>query len=122
MDFWHVTNDFLNTTSLNEKTKKEMMNRIHTFSIQLNDTITLYPIGTEKVNQKTYDAITIGLKESVRRAKISLAHNKKHSKPFTGYWKFLADVLKEDAQVLKDEHLQNAIQIFETSVSTIKLK
>lgn len=121
MDFWYVTNDYLKTTTLSEKTKKEMMIRIHDFSIQLRETFDLYLNENKKSNQKIYDEITAGLKESVRRAKISMARNKAENKTFAGYWKFLANVLKEDSVLLKDESLQNAIHTFEQNVNTIEV-
>lgn len=121
MDIWFVTNDYLQTTKLNEETKKEVMIRIHNFSIQLRDTIELYPSKNKKVNQKVYQQIELGLKESVRRAKISMALNKVHNRTFALYWKYLATVLKQDAGLLKDEYLKNAVQTFEKSVSTIKV-
>ena len=119
MDFWHVTNDYLKTTSLNEQTKKEVMIRIHNFSIHLNETIALYPTGKKKINQRTYDTITAGLKESVRRAKISLALNHSFKKPFIAYWKYLSGVLVSDATLINDENLLNTVYHFEYFVSTI---
>lgn len=121
MDFWHVTNDYLKTTLLDEEVKKELMIRINDYSIQMHNTIALYPMKNKKANKETYDAITSGLKESVRRAKISMALNQSHLEPFGAYWKFLVGILKNDTALLKDEHLQNAITHFENSVNTIKV-
>jgi hypothetical protein len=120
MDLWNVTNDYLNTTSLGEKTKKEIMIRIHDFSFQLHSTIELYPTGDKKASAKTYDEIAAGLKETVRRAKISLALNQTFGKIFAAYWKFLSDVLKQDALLLKDEKLQNILLEFERNINTMK--
>lgn len=117
MDIWFVTNDYIQTTKLNEETKKEVMIRIHNFSIQLRDTFELYP----SKNKKVYKQIELGLKESVRRAKISVALNKAHNKTFVFYWRYLATVLKQDAILLKDEHLQNAVQVFEKCVRAIEI-
>jgi hypothetical protein len=120
MDFWHVTNDYLNTTSLGKETKSEIMIRIHDFSLQLNHTIGLYPTGNKKASGKTYDDIAAGLKETLRRAKISLARNQTYGKVFIAYWKYLCDVLKQDALLLKDEKLQDILSDFEQNISTMK--
>jgi hypothetical protein len=122
MDFWHVTNDYLKTIDLNDKERKEIMIRVHGFSIHLHGTIAFYPIGNKNIKQKTYTTIENGLRESLRRAKISLSLNKKSGKVFGAYWLFLAKVLLEDARILKDVELENVIRNFETAAKAIQVK
>lgn len=120
MDLWNVTDAYLNTIRLGEKTKRDIMIRIHDFSFHLHSTIKLYPTEGKKPSPKIYDEIAAGLKETLRRAKISLAHNKEFGKIFIAYWKYLCGVLKQDALLLKDENLQSILLDFEQNISTMK--
>lgn len=122
MDFHRITSRYLHTTSLNEKSKTELAIRIHNFVFPVQQTIIKYKLGKAKQNPKTYHEIETDLKETLRRAKISLALSNKHSKLFVGYWKFLADVLKEDAAHLKDEQLKNTMKEFEKYTLTLQVK
>ena len=121
IDFYNLTARYLKTVSLNDKSKTELAIRIHDYSFPIHQTVLKYKLG-KKQNPKIYTEIETGLKETLRRVKISLALNNKHSKLFVGYWKFLADVLQEDAAHLKDEHLQNNIREFEKNTLTLKVK
>ncbi len=119
MDIYYVTDDFVREKSLDKKTRHEVMVRIHDFSIHLADTFSLYT-ASKKPTEKTYHQIETGLKEVVRRAKISLALNKKHVKYFVDYWPSLAGVLQRDAHLLKDQRLQGIIEGFEKRTHEIK--
>ena len=121
MDINYVTQHFLLPKKLDKKTKHEIAVRIHNFSLSLHDTIKLYPIG-KKATGNTYDKMEAGFKETLRRVKISLALDKKHSKYLVDYWPFLAGVLKNDARLLKDERLQNMINDFEKKTQALEVK
>ena len=122
MDFHRITSRYVSTTTLNEKSKKDLMIRIHDYVFPVQEAIKKYPLGKVKQKPKTYNEIETGLKETLRRVKISLALNNKNSKLFVGYWKFLADVLQEDAALLKDEQLQSTMKEFEKNALTLKTK
>lgn len=122
MDFHRITSRYVNTTSLNEKSKTELAIRIHDYVFPVQEAISKYALDKTKQNPTTYNEIETGLKETLRRVKISLALNDKQSKLFVGYWKFLADVLQQDATLLKDEHLQSTMQEFEKNTLTLEVK
>lgn len=122
MDIWHVTNDYLKTTSLDQEEKKEIMIRIHDFSLHLQNIINLYPLENKKHDAQTYQAIESALKEMLRRAKISMSRNQRFNSIFAGYWKFLAAILKNESVILNDEKLDDVFQNFDKAVDTIQVK
>ncbi|MDP3146023.1 MAG: hypothetical protein Q8T03_13420 [Bacteroidota bacterium] len=118
MDLWHITNDYLKTSSLDQEEKKEVMVRIHEFSLHLQNTIALYPLQNEIKDEQLYNSIASSLKELLRRAKISMARNSRFNDEFRGYWKFLAEVIKNEALLLQDEKLEDVFLNFETATTT----
>ena len=122
MDFHHQTFSYLNTIKLNEKSKTGLAIRIHDYVFPMQEAILMYSHNKIKQVPKTYQVIESGLKETLRRVKISLALNNNQSKLFIGYWKFLVNVFRMDAIQLKDEQLQMIIDGFEKNVSLLKVK
>jgi len=120
MDWWHVSNDYLTTTELNQEDKKEVMMRIHDFALHLQNTITLYPLTKKEKDTHTYESIESGLKESIRRAKISMARNSRFNNVFAGYWKFLATVLQNESIILNDEKLKNVFINFDKTTDALQ--
>lgn len=122
MDFHQLTFCYLDTTPLKGESKISLAVRIHDYVSPMQDAILNYGFSKTKQAPKTYEVIESGMKETLRRAKISLALNDNQSKFFIGYWKFLAGILHEDANRLKDEQLQGAIRKFEQNVLSLKVK
>jgi len=120
MDFHHVTFRYLNTTSLKGQAKTSLAVRIHDYVFPMQEAVMQYQLKKSKQSPQTYAAIESGLKEAVRRAKISLALKDNNNKLFIGYWKYVANVYREDAVLLKDSALENCIQNFEQYVQTMK--
>jgi len=121
MDWWHVTNDYLKTTSLTQDEKKEVMIRIHDFSLHLQNTILHYSAEIKQHNMQTYESIESGLKETLRRAKISMARNHRFNNVFAGYWKFLAEVLKNESEILNDDKLKTVFLNFDKTVDALQV-
>lgn len=122
MDFHHVTFRYLLTTPLKGETRTSLAVRIHDYVLPMQVAISKYELKKGKQKPETYNTIESGLKEAVRRAKMSLAVTDNNNELFIGYWKYLATVYREDAHILKDAALENCIQNFEEYVLTMKSK
>ncbi|MCC6837240.1 MAG: hypothetical protein IT234_01765 [Bacteroidia bacterium] len=120
MDFHHVTFRYLNTTPLKGEEKTSLAVRIHDYVFPMQEALSNYHFKKTKQHPDTYLKIESGLKEAVRRAKISLAVKENNNELFIGYWKYLADVYREDATLLRDETLNDCINNFEAYVQTMK--
>ena len=120
MDFHHVTFRYLNTTPLKGEEKTSLAVRIHDYVFPMQEALSNYDFKKTKQNPDTYQKIEAGLKEAVRRAKISLAIKENNNELFIGYWKYLANVYREDAELLQDENLNTCINSFEAYVQTMK--
>lgn len=121
MDWWHVSNNYLKTTSLNQEEKKEVMIRLNDFSLHLHNTISLYPLENNQHSAEIYKLIESGLKEALRRAKISMTKNNRFNSIFAGYWKFLANVLKNESITLNDNKLKEVFLNFDSTVDSLKI-
>lgn len=120
MDFYYVTFRYLNTTKLNREEQTPVAMRIHNFVMSMEELILQYDLKKRKQSPAVYETIDTGLKETVRRAKISLGRIKENNPLFIGYWNYLVNVYREDAKLLGDKALERCIDNFETYVQTMK--
>jgi hypothetical protein len=120
MDFHNVTFRYLLTTPLKGEKRTSLAVRIHDYVFPMQQAISHYEFKKKKQAPETYHTIESGLKETLRRAKISIALNNNQNKLFIGYWKYLVGVLREDSHLLKDTELENCVSQFEKNVSTMK--
>ncbi len=120
MDFHHVTFRYLDSTSLERDKRRPVAVRIHSYVYPMQEVIEQYNLKRKKQDPEVYTAIESGLKEAVRRAKISLGRTKDKNKFFIGYWNYLVNVYREDAKLLGDTALEKCIDNFESYVKTMK--
>jgi hypothetical protein len=120
MDFYYVTFRYLNTTPLNREEQTPVAMRIHNFVFPMQEAILNYDLKKRKQDVDVYESINKGLKETVRRAKISLGILKENNALFIGYWSYLVNVYREDAKLLGDKALERCIDNFESYVQTMK--
>lgn len=120
MDFHNVTFRYLSTTPLKGEKRTSLAVRIHNYSFPMQEAISQYEFKKKKQTPETYHIIEAGLKEVLRRAKISLALNNNQNILFIGYWKYFVTVLREDSHLLKDTDLENCVSQFEKNVLTMK--
>jgi hypothetical protein len=119
-DFLNQTNAYLNSLYLSEKHETELQHRINALCGPLCDTLIYYEHDKDSQSQKTYRSIELGLKEVLRRVRISLAVNKKHSKDYIGFWKYVSTVCMKDAAILRDLYLLSLFERFHKAAQSLK--
>lgn len=122
VDYMNQTTAYLAKLKLSEKTKIEITHRINSLGKSFTDTLAHYAHGKPKQSPKAYAAIESGTKEVLRRIRISLAVNKKHSKEYIGFWKHISKLCMEDAALLRDLYLLSLFESFHQSTQELKVK
>ncbi|MCC6371180.1 MAG: hypothetical protein IT236_09270 [Bacteroidia bacterium] len=122
VDYMNQTTAYLAKVKLSEKAKVEITHRINSLGKSFTDTLAHYAHGKPKQSPKAYAAIESGIKEILRRIRISLAVNKKHSKEYIGFWKHLSELCLEDAALLRDLYLLSVFESFHESTHKLKAK
>jgi len=122
MDFGHLTIEFNKTNSFSKERKHELAVRINGFALYMSDTLIVYFSKGKPPKPVVYETIEKRFKEFVRRMKISFAKNETYYKQCVNYWKWISEVLKEDALLLADSQLLKAIETFRTKLDLIVTK
>lgn len=119
MDINIVTHLFLMPKKLERPIQHEIMVRINNNTFSLGQTLHLYS-KRKAIGKATYGKIAQGLKETLRRVRISLALDKNYNGYVVEYWPYVASVLKKDAELIKDERLYNIASEFEKYALALK--
>ena len=121
-DFMNQSTSYLAALKMTSKAREELTHRINSSGKMLTDTLSNYAHGKARQSPKAYAAIEAGLKELLRRIRISIGVNKKQSKEYIGFWKHLSKVCLADAAALRDLYLISQFESFSQSVHELKSK